>query len=193
MRRICLKIVIALMLLALPMSAFAALMTDEAVLGNDRWSVTSSGDLKPGTDNAYDIGSSTQQVADIYYNGLLIPGSSSGKRDLVESMATGDTLLATESGKIIIVTATTGTIKYVLPAATTSGINFTFIDGKSTGTNTFSVDPATTADTIRYLTFDGGDKATSPGATGDSISLVSDASNHWFIKSRSGTFTDGGA
>ena len=174
-------------------SAFAASSTDEAVLGNDRWSVTNGGDFIPVAANTYDIGSSSYPVADIHYNGVLTPGTSSSKVDLIESMATGDTLLSTESGKIVIVTATTGTIKYILPAATTSGLNYTFVDGKSTGTNTFSVDPATTDDTIRYLTLDGGDKVTSPGATGDSMSLVSDASHHWFIKSRVGTFTDGGA
>lgn len=48
--------------------AFAASASDEAVLGNDRWSVTSSGDLLPNA-NTYSIGSATQYPASIWVAG----------------------------------------------------------------------------------------------------------------------------
>jgi hypothetical protein len=51
------------------MPAYVASSTDEAVLGNNRWSVTSSGDLIPNTTNAYDIGSSTYYPASICLGG----------------------------------------------------------------------------------------------------------------------------
>jgi len=47
---------------------FAASATDEAVLGNDRWSVTNEGDLLPNA-NTYSIGSVTQYPASIWVGG----------------------------------------------------------------------------------------------------------------------------
>lgn len=54
--------IIALVALVWGVKSFAASATDEAVLGNDRWSVQSDGDLSPNTDVAYDIGSSSYRV-----------------------------------------------------------------------------------------------------------------------------------
>lgn len=48
--------------------SFAASSTDEAVLGNDRWSVTKDGDLLPNA-NTYDIGSATKYPASIWVAG----------------------------------------------------------------------------------------------------------------------------
>jgi len=124
--------------------------------------------------------------------GAIVPVSGASQQFISEKLATGDTLLSTESGKTVVVTATTGTIKYTLPSAATAGLEFTFVDGKSTGSNTFSVDPYST-NQILYLTLDAGDKITSPGATGDNVTLISDASGNWFVKNMFGTFTDGGA
>ena len=49
--------------------AYAASSSDEAVLGNDRWSVNSSGDLIPNTTNSYDIGSAEYYPASICLGG----------------------------------------------------------------------------------------------------------------------------
>lgn len=48
--------------------AFGASLTDEAVLGNDRWSVTTDGDLVPNA-NTYTIGDATHYPASIWVNG----------------------------------------------------------------------------------------------------------------------------
>ena len=52
--------------------ALAASSTDEAVLGNDRWSVTSGGDLIPNTADAYDIGSSSYKVDNLYVKTAIV-------------------------------------------------------------------------------------------------------------------------
>jgi len=68
-----LKGIIALLVITsfcfLQVPAFAA-MTDEAVLGNDRWRVTEDGDLVPGATNTYDLGSSSLYPATIYMGGV---------------------------------------------------------------------------------------------------------------------------
>ncbi len=55
--------------------AYAAVaVTDEAVLGNDRWSVNSSGNIVPGADSTYDIGASGNVVEDIFVEGITLGG-----------------------------------------------------------------------------------------------------------------------
>ena len=58
--------------------AFAAVdPTDEAVLGNNRWSVQSDGDLVPATDESFDIGASTSEVDNLYVKtAIFLNGSS---------------------------------------------------------------------------------------------------------------------
>ena len=45
---------------------YAALSTDEAVLGNNRWSVQNDGDFLPNTTATYDIGSSSSRPDVVY-------------------------------------------------------------------------------------------------------------------------------
>ena len=54
--------------------AHAASMTDEAVLGNDRWSVNSSGNLVPNADSTYSIGDTDYEVASISVDSLTLGG-----------------------------------------------------------------------------------------------------------------------
>lgn len=168
--------------------AYAASMTDEAVLGNNRFSVTSSGDLIPGSDNAYDIGSSSYEVADIYYNGALIPGTSSSLRTNTEVFTTGDTLVAADSGKCIITYApsvsSNGIIDFVLPTVA-AGEYFKFVAGS---TNYIRIDPYGTQ-AIMYSTNVVGDRIESAGASADSVTLVSDGTR-WYVSEMKGTWTD---
>lgn len=53
--------------------SFAAVATtDESVLGNNRWSVQNDGDLIPGADESYDIGSSTSEVDNLYVKTAVV-------------------------------------------------------------------------------------------------------------------------
>jgi len=53
--------------------------------------------------------------------------------------------------------------------------------------------PASTADTIMYLTLDAGDTLDSPGATGDSVHLVGGAATWYVVDTGSSAWSDGGA
>ena len=101
---------------------------------------------------------------------------------------TNDTLTVAESGKIFVCTAN---CTKVLPTAT-NGVVYTVADGAGV---TINVDPASTTDTIEYLTLDGGDKISSSGATGDTVTLLGDGDNSkWYVIGMgSNAWTDGGA
>lgn len=108
-----------------------------------------------------------------------------------EAATTSDTITAAESGKVISV-ACTSACEFELPAAVV-GMNYPFASTDNSAT--FAIDPNGT-DTIKYapsnVPLDAGDKMTSPGATGDSVEVVCATAGIWTVKSRIGTFTDGG-
>jgi len=190
MKRSLVFLVIALAMLILPVFVQAASMSDESVLGNDRWSVQNDGDFVPGANSSYDIGSSSYQVNDLYVGGVVYFGTSSSSRVNYEVVtATTDTLVATDSGKIMIYTSTNDTT-VTLPAATTLGTYFIILSPEGI----VSVDPATTDDTIIYdpsgTALSAGDKMTA-AATGDSVTLVCGATNKWYVVNRIGSWTDG--
>ena len=113
-----------------------------------------------------------------------------------EVLSASDTLTIYDAGKTIISTGVVGTEVFTLPAATSANMRFSFIDGKASTTNTFSVDPSGTNKIIYSISgvpLDAGDKITSTGQSGDSVTLISDASGNWYIESMKGNFTDGGA
>lgn len=116
-------------------------------------------------------------------------GSTFNVGSVIEKFTTGDTLTLAESGKVVISTATATGSVFRLPSADTLNMQFTFIGSDASGI-TFSVQPEPT-NQIVYKTCVIGDRITSPGTSGDSVSLISDASGNWYIKSMSGTFTDG--
>jgi len=107
-----------------------------------------------------------------------------GARGDYKVVATEDTLTAEESGITLIVN---GTYDVNLPADSL-GLEYTIV---AASTATVSVAPAE-GDSIIYLTLDAGDELDSAGAAGDSVTLICGASNSWYIKSMTGSWTDGG-
>jgi hypothetical protein len=111
-----------------------------------------------------------------------------GRLKNYEVFTTGDTLVAADSGKAIIVHDPTigsaGIAAFVLPAAS-AGLNFKFVMGS---TWYITVDPAGT-DAIMYSTNVAGDKIKSAGASADSVELVSDGTR-WYVSEMKGTWTD---
>lgn len=97
-----------------------------------------------------------------------------------EIFTTGDTLVAADSGKILITNLkdTDGIVDFVLPAATTAGLKYTFVTGN---TSIIRIDPAaaTSTDQILYASLVAGDRigsgtaAAADGVSGDSITLIS--------------------
>jgi hypothetical protein len=117
---------------------------------------------------------------------------------LIEVATTSDTVTAAESGKIFLSNISTGTLKYTLPTAA-SGLTYTFtsINGNATsGQGVIYIDPSS-ADTLVgcvsstiTTTFAAGDSLYSPGATGDTVTIVG-ASTKWYCINRIGTWVDG--
>lgn len=123
-------------------------------------------------------------------DGVITFRSDAGINYPYEAATTSDTLTASESGKTISVACQTP-CEFELPAAE-AGMNFTFVSTDNAAV--FSVDPNGT-DTL-YLgvgavPLDAGDKATSPGATGDTLKVFSTADGYWSVPIELGTFTDG--
>jgi len=107
---------------------------------------------------------------------------------------TADTITIADSGRTIIITpiSASGGI-FTLPAATVGQV-YTFVDGKASGTTTFSVDPYST-EIIRFsisgTALDAGDKITSPGQIGDSVTLRCGVTGEWIIGNMKGSWADG--
>lgn len=119
-------------------------------------------------------------------------------KSLVEVATTSDTVLATETGKIFFPNISSGTITFTLPTAA-SGLTFTFssINGHATsGQGTVILSPQATdtfvgcVNSTSATTFATGDDLDSPGATGDSVTIVG-ASTKWYCVDRTGNWVDG--
>jgi hypothetical protein len=84
--------------------AYAAESTDEAVLGNNRWSVQNDGDFVPNTASSYDIGSSGSPVDAIYAESVTLTTKIVGTVDLPILSATtaGAPLSASTTPKLEI-------------------------------------------------------------------------------------------
>jgi len=166
---------------------------DEATIGGQdgdnvyRWRVNSTA-MFPGVNDTYNIGEPTHQVNAIYSKATSV-GNLTYYKNNVESFATGDTLLATESGKVCITTLydTDGYVNFTLPNASI-GLTYTFIAGNQ---SYVGIDPAS-ADKIMFLTLSNGDTLLSSGEIGDSVTLTAFGANRWVIQSMSpGNWTDG--
>jgi hypothetical protein len=107
----------------------------------------------------------------------------------IETFATGDTLVAADSGKSIVVNGQTaaGTSTFTLPAVA-DGLVFKFVDG-NLGGSYIRIDPNGT-DHIIYSTCSAGSHIKSAGASGDSVTLSSDGT-YWYTEERVGTWTVG--
>lgn len=151
-------------------------MSDEAVLGQARWSVDSSGNFRSNS-SGYSLCLGDDCKA---YWGTVLYSDETGE--------TTDTLTAAQTGYTLLY-YTSDTVNVTLPTAA-AGLEYTIVDGYGT---TINIDTGLTTDTIKYLNLDAGDKIASPGATSDSVTVFSPAAGYWYIKSMKGTWTDGGA
>ena len=141
----------------------------------------------------------------VRYHGLntaqaaTFTGTTTGLRTTPEITATAatDTLLAAESGAIIIATLGSGTQTFTLPAATVAGATFTFKCGSAAGE--VLVDPAGSDVIQAKATNDAGADITPAGGTGikntaatnvigDYITLVADGVDTWRTVAQSGVW-----
>ena len=115
---------------------------------------------------------------------LMRESSTASLRPPYEVFTTGDTLTAADSGKILITNLvdTDGIVDFVLPSAATAGLQYKFVSSKK---SIIRIDPAGT-EQINYAALDAGDRiasgtaAAADGASGDSITLVSDGTG-WLV------------
>ena len=109
-----------------------------------------------------------------------------------EAAITSDTLTLAESAKTLTVDCPS-VCEFELPAAQV-GMSYSFVSIDDT--SVFSIDPNGT-DIIYWsvssIPLDAGDKLSSAGATGDSITLFVGAANTWAVKAINGSWTDGGS
>jgi hypothetical protein len=145
----CHLIIVGCLLMLAHLPAYAASMSDEAVLGNNRWSVNSSGSFVPNA-NTYSIGSASQYPASIWLNGNEYTSFAAGTDG--NWTDTGLTLTANGAPTKFILTYSTGAIYAVGFTVGTGEITFengqvisgttnnavTFGDNSDTATMTFS-------------------------------------------------------
>lgn len=128
---------------------------------------------------------------DVPYQGMTVSDISKVGVAQVEVHATTDQtqVLATETGKTFIATQNT---KFQLPAAA-DGLVYTFVAGASVE---IDIQVNTTPDTIVFQIADGNGNGTIETAgvntTGNSVTLASDGTNWYAVKS-TGTWSTGGA
>ena len=119
---------------------------------------------------------------------IAIDDSSSITNEVVT--ATSETVTAADSPTRYIATNTAAGTTFTLPAAV-ADLEYIFSDGGTN--NTITIDTASTADTIKYLTLDAGDTLDSAGATGDSVHLVGGSATWYVVDTGSSAWTDGGS
>lgn len=124
--------------------------------------------------------------------------ATTGLRITPEIIASGDdTLLAAESGKMVIATQASTTQTFTLPAATVAGCYFIFKCGSAAGE--ILIDPAGTDVIQAKATNDAGADITPAGGTGikntaasnvigDYIALIADGVDTWRTVAQSGIF-----
>lgn len=106
-----------------------------------------------------------------------------------EKATAADTLVTADSGNTIVyVPSTKNTAAvFTLPGATT-GLKFHLVQGCIGGIN---VNPQN-LDVIRFLTLAAGEQLNSPAtATGDSVTLICEATGYWSVSQMRGNWTNG--
>lgn len=167
----------------------AVSMSDEAVLGNQRWSVQNDGDLAPGADSVYSIGESGNEVAAVYTDavttGSLVVGD--------EVVTATNVITAAESGKTFFLNSATEFVS-TLPApavglyygfvvtAAPAAASYTIVTNASANVIYGSTNVATDAggsgaigvdeDTITF--------ADGVAVVGDGVKVISDGTN-WYV------------
>uniref|UniRef100_A0A6M3LG18 Uncharacterized protein n=1 Tax=viral metagenome TaxID=1070528 RepID=A0A6M3LG18_9ZZZZ len=119
-----------------------------------------------------------------------------GKYGLYELAVTGDTLVAADSGKTIILESSGigfSTAIFNLPAAVTSdtlttvSLNYTIVAADQTR---IRLEPSG-SDRIVYAGLVGGDALQSPATTGDTVTVMSFRTGQWAVTNIGGTWIDG--
>ncbi len=112
-----------------------------------------------------------------------------GFAGLKELATTSDTLTIAESGKTVIVNSSTPAT-FTLPTAQ-AGLSYRFISATNV---IFHVDPQS-SDTLVYsvgaVALAAGEKASSPGATNDTIEVMATTTGNWYV-THTDAFTNGG-
>lgn len=155
MRKLFIFLLMAMAMLFIVQSSFAG----DDVYNDGFWKVTSTGVLTRE--------SSTASIRPPY-----------------EIFTTGDTLTVADSGKYIITNLNDadGIVDFVLPSAATAGLEFKFVSSKK---SIIRIDPSSSQQ-INYAALAGGDRiasgtaAAADGASGDSITLLSDGTG-WLV------------
>ena len=119
---------------------------------------------------------------------IAIDDSSSITNEVVT--ATSETVTAADSPTRYIATNTAAGTTFTLPAAV-ADLEYIFSDGGTN--NTITIDTASTADTIMYLTLDAGDTLDSAAGIGDSVHLVGGAATWYVVDTGSSAWSDGGS
>ena len=119
---------------------------------------------------------------------IAIDDSSSITNEVIS--ATSETVTAADSPTRYIATNTAAGTTFTLPAAV-ADLEYIFSDGGTN--NTITIDTASTADTIKYLTLDAGDTLDSAAGTGDSVHLVGGAATWYVVDTGSSAWSDGGS
>lgn len=123
-------------------------------------------------------------------DGVLRPKSTSGRMAITEYVTTSNAVTAAESGKTFVVDSASTVATMTLPTAAI-GLEYTVVSATN---EIVRIDVADT-DTIAWPAIgymDAGDKLVSPGATGDSVTLVCPRLLYWYPSSINGSWTDGG-
>lgn len=120
------------------------------------------------------------------------------QKQLIEVAITNDTITAAETGKTILTNYNTSPVTYHLPTAA-AGLKYTFtsINGHVTsGKAIVYLEPADVDTFVGCVngtsttSFAAGDSLYSPGATGDSVTIVGNTL-YWYCTDRTGTWVDG--
>jgi len=145
-----------------------------------------------GSANGMTVGAvmpSTGAFTTLAYSGVLSPGAASSELANYEIFTTGDTLVATDSGKYLIAfnqsLTSDAIVDFVLPSVA-AGLEYKIVAG---GTFYVRVDTSSALQGIMYSTCVVGDRILSAGASADSVTLVSDGSR-WYVGEMKGTWTD---
>lgn len=104
-----------------------------------------------------------------------------------EEATTSDTLTQRESGKTIMFIGTAVSTFTLPPAA--NGLTYTFVNGK--GSLGIYIDPGESNDVLFHSTCIQGDRlGNSTQASGDSITVIGDDDDRWYVIPHSGTWAD---
>ncbi|MBU2051421.1 MAG: hypothetical protein KKH61_20930, partial [Gammaproteobacteria bacterium] len=151
---------------------------------------TIAGNITPTTSHTRSLGSGTYEFSALYVDGVTVDTLRAlNSYAPYEVFTTGDTLVATDSGKYLIAyntsIASSGIVDFILPAVT-AGLEYKIVSG---GTFYIRVDTSSALEGIMYSTCVVGDRILSAGASADSVTLVSDGSR-WYVAEMKGTWTD---